>query len=262
MTSRRSVLAAVPLAAAALVLPTGSALAATPTTPATTPVPTDRPTTGQSPVALSTRRARPAPELPELVLDYPSDVDVRVRYVSRDADDPTGCATRGREETVEAAVPAGAATLRLGDARYELLQFHFHTPSEHVLDGHRFPVEQHWVHRGEDGSTLVLGLFLAGGGRGRSAQDRVLEQLPQECGDEVEVTGLDLAGALPRDLTTFRYPGSLTTAPYTEGVSWLVLARHRTLATASVRGFRRLFPDGDARELQPLRGRVVRLRRQ
>ena len=73
---------------------------------------------------------------------------------------------------------------------------------------------------------------------------------------------LDLAGALPRDLTTFRYPGSLTTAPYTEGVSWLVLARHRTLATATVRGVRRLFPDGDARELQPLRGRVVRLRRQ
>lgn len=260
MTSRRSVLAAVPLAAAALALPTGSALA-TPITAPATPAPTDRPTTGQSPVALSTRRARRAPELPELVLDHPSDVDVRVRCISRDAADPTGCTTRGREETVEAEVPAGAATLRLGDARYELLQFHFHTPSEHVLDGHRFPVEQHWVHRGEDGSTLVLGLFLAGGGRGRSAQDRVLERLPEECGDEVEVTGLDLAGALPRDLT-LRYPGSLTTAPYTEGVSWLVLARHRTLATATVRRFRALFPDGVARELQPLRGRVVRLRRQ
>lgn len=252
MPSRRSVLTAAPLAAAALVLPTGSALAG----------PAVPPTTGQSPVALSTQRARRDRDLPELALDYPSDVAVRVRYVSRDAADPGGCSTRGREETVEAEVPAGTATLRLGDARYELLQFHFHTPSEHVLDGHRFPVEQHWVHRGEDGSTLVLGLFLAGGGRGGSVQDRVLEQLPAECGNEVEVTGLDLAAALPRDLTTFRYPGSLTTAPYTEGVSWLVLARHRALATATVRNLRALFPEGDARDLQPLAGRIVQLRPQ
>ncbi len=250
MHSRRAVLAAVPLAA--LALSTGSALAA----------PADRPTTGQSPVALSTRRARPAPRLPELVLDYPTDVDVRVRYVSRDAGDPSGCSTRGREETVEAEVPQGAAGLLLGDTRYELLQFHFHTPSEHVLDGHRFPVEQHWVHRGPDGSLLVLGLFLAGGGRGGTVQDRVLDRLPDECGDEVQVAGLDLAGALPRDLTTFRYPGSLTTSPYTEGVSWLVLARHRTLATATITRFRSLFPDGDARDLQPLAGRTLSLRRQ
>lgn len=257
MPTRRSVLAALPLAAGALA---AGSLAWPPGTAAAAPA--DRPTRGESPIALTTRRARPAPDLPELVLDYPTDVDVRVRYVSRDPDDPSGCATRGREETVEAEVPAGAATLHLGDARYELLQFHFHTPSEHVLDGHRFPVEQHWVHRGEDGSTLVLGLFLAAGGRGRSAQDRVLERLPEECGEEVEVGGLDLAAALPRDLTTFRYPGSLTTSPYTQGVSWLVLARHRTLATATVTRFRSLFPDGDARDLQPLAGRVVHLRRQ
>ena len=249
MPSRRSVLAALPLAAAALTVPTGSALAH----------PAHRPTTGQSPVALSRRRARPAPGLPGLALDYPDEVDVRLRYVSRDADDPAGCTTRGHEETVEAEVPEGAAALHLGDARYELVQFHFHTPSEHVLDGERFPVEQHWVHRGEDGSTLVLGLFLTAGGRGRSVQDRVLRQLPEECGEEVEVRGLDLRASLPRTLTTLRYSGSLTTAPYTEGVSWLVLARPRALATETVDRLRALFPEGNARELQPLAGRTVEL---
>lgn len=131
-----------------------------------------------------------------------------------------------------------------------------------MLDGHRFPVEQHWVHRGDDGSTLVLGLFLAAGGRGGTTQDRVLERLPEECGEEVEVADLDLAGALPRDLDTFRYTGSLTTAPYTEPVSWLVLARHRSVATATAARLRALFPDGDARDLQPLGGRTVVLRRQ
>lgn len=253
MPSRRTVLRALPLTAAALTLsPTLASARAT-----NEPGPG-----GQSPISLSTRDARRDRGLPELVIDYPHDVDVRVRYVSRDASDPTGCATRGREETVEAEVPAGAAAVQLGDRRYELLQFHFHTPSEHVLDGHRFPLEQHWVHRGSDGSTLVLGLFLSGGSRGGTVQDRVLEQLPDECGDDVEVSGLDLAGALPRDLDTLRYSGSLTTSPYTEQVSWLVLTRHRAIASATIDRSQALFPGGNARDLQPLNGRTVSLRRQ
>lgn len=253
MTSRRTFLTAVPVTATLLALP-GTALAG------------DRPPRGprpqQSPIALRSRRAEHAPELPRLVVDYPREVEVSVRYVSRDPDDPSGCSTRGREETVEAAVPPGSASIRLGRTRYELEQFHFHTPSEHVLDGHRFPVEQHLVHRGPDGRTLVVGLFLTAGGRGGTAQDRVLERLPQECADEVPVAGIDLARSLPRDLSTFRYRGSLTTSPNTEGVSWLVLRRHRSIATATVEGFRSLFPDGDARDLQPLAGRVVALREQ
>ena len=223
------------------------------------------------PIALRTGRAQAAPRLPELVVDYPADVEVSVRYVSRDPDDPSGCTTRGREETIEAELPAGAASIRLGDTRYDLLQFHFHTPAPPspphpppppVPDGRRFPVEQHFVHRGPNGETLVIGLFLASGGRGGSVGDRVLERLPEECGEEVAVGGVDLASALPRDLDTFRYPGSLTTSPNTEGVSWLVLRRPGRLATVTVDGFRHVFPDGDARDLQPLNGRVVQLRRQ
>lgn len=249
MPSRRTVLRAVPLTAAALALSPALPAAATPVG-------------GQSPIALSVRDARRDRGLPELVVDYPDSVDVRVRYVSRDAGDPAGCTTRGREETIEAEVPAGAAGLRLGDRRYELLQFHFHTPSEHVLDGRRFPVEQHWVHRGDDGSTLVLGLLLAAGGRRGTAQDRVLERLPEECGEEVEVPGLDLAGALPRDLDTLRYSGSLTTSPFTEPVSWLVLTRPGSVRPGTAARLREAFPDGNARDLQPLGGRTVVLRRQ
>jgi carbonic anhydrase len=162
---------------------------------------------------------------------------------------------------VQADVPEGAAGVRIGGTRYELLQFHFHTPAEHRLDGSRFPVEQHFVHRGPDGETLVVGLFLAPGGRGDTLQDAVLGGLPEECGPEREVAG-DLAAALPRELSTFRYPGSLTTAPYSEPVSWLVLARHRNVAAASTRDYRKLFPEGDAREVQPLNGRVVQYRPQ
>jgi len=215
----------------------------------------------QSPIAIRSRSAVDAPDLPELVVDYPDHVDLRIHYISRDSDDPAGCTTRGPEETVEAEVPAGAAAVRLGSVCYELTQFHFHTHSEHVLDGHRFPVEQHFVHRGPDGQTLVVGLFLTGGGRGGTPQDTVLHTLPEECGQELEVC-VDLSRALPDDLSTFRYDGSLTTAPGTEGVSWVMLRQHRAVADSSVEGLEEHFPKGNARELQPLNDRTVRYRKQ
>lgn len=265
--TRRSFLTAVP----ALLLTPGLVGCATDPSPAppgtapsgaasTSPAPPAGPQ--QSPVALSTADAVPAPELPELVVDYPRSVDLSVRYVSRDPDDPTGCTTRGREETIEAEVPAGAAGISLDGVRYELKQFHFHTASEHTLDGRRYAVEQHFVHAGPNGETLVIGRFLDGGGPGGTTADRVLDDLPEECGDEIAIAGADLAGDLPADLSTLRYPGSLTTKPNTEGVSWLVLRTPGSVADETISEVRELFPDGDARDLQPLNGRVVRLREQ
>jgi carbonic anhydrase len=247
--SRRTFLLGVPaLAATALITPTAAAAP-----------PQQGP--HQSPIHIRSRDAVTAPDLPALEIDYPRQVDLRVRYVRKDESDPAGCSVRGREEVVEAEVPEGAASVRIGGTRYELLQFHFHTPAEHQLDWNRFPIEQHFVHRGPNGETLVVGLFLAPGGSGGTVQDAVLGGLPEECGPEHEVAG-DLSAALPRELSTFRYEGSLTTAPYSEPVSWLVLAKRRLVTAANVAAYRKLFPEGDAREPQPLNGRVVQYRPQ
>src|SRR5918998_861725 len=162
--------------------------------------------------------------------------------------------------TVLLGVPALAATALITPAAAAApphqSQIHIHTPAEHQLDWNRFPVEQHFVHRGPNGETLVVGLFLAPGGSGGTVQDAVLGGLPEECGPDRQVTG-DLVAALPRDLSTFRYQGSLTTDPYSEPVSWLVLARHGEVAATNAKAYRHLFPEGDAREPQPLNGRVV-----
>jgi carbonic anhydrase len=243
--SRRRLLLGVPgVAAAALIAPV--AAAAEP---------------HQSPIQIRSRDAVTARDLPLLEVDYPRQVDLRVHYVRRDEQDPAGCTVRGHEEAVQVDVPAGAGGVRLEGVHYELIQFHFHTPAEHQLDWNRFPLEQHWEHRGPNGETLVLGLFLAPGGTGDTVQDTVLGGLPDECGPEHQVSG-DLAAALPLDLSTFRYQGSQTTDPYSEPVSWLVLARHGMVAEDSAKAYRRLFPDGNAREPQPLNGRVVQYRPQ
>lgn len=253
--SRRTFL----LAGGAAALLTPAWLAAPAAARAAVPTTSSPPPAEQSPIALHTGQARPAPELADLVVDYPADVALRVRYVSKDpVGDPSGCGSRGHEEVIEAEVPSGIAAVHLGDVRYELLQFHFHTPSEHVLDGRRFPIEQHFVHKTADGRTLVLGLFL-GGGDGSAMQDRVLHALPEECGDEEEIEGIDIASGLPADRSTFRYDGSLTTSPYTEHISWLVLREHRLIADETIERLRSLFPDSDARDLQPLGDRVVAL---
>ncbi|MFI5733667.1 carbonic anhydrase family protein, partial [Kribbella sp. NPDC051587] len=86
--------------------------------------------------------------------------------------------------------------------------------------------------------------------------------VPAECSENVQLRGANLAAALPTDLSTFRYDGSLTTVPYTEPVSWLVLNHIREIKSTSLAHFQSRFPDGDSRPLQPLNGRTVTYRPQ
>ena len=210
----------------------------------------------QSPVRIGIGGAVPD-RLAPLRFEYATSTTVRLRYVRQDAADPAGCRRRGDEETVRAEVPPGAGTLWVGDAPYALEQVHWHTPSEHVIQGRRYPVEQHLVHRGRDGRLLVVAV-LVGDGLPHRELGTLLAAAPGECAPAVAMQAVDLTALLPASTASYRYPGSLTTAPYTEGVSWVVLARPLHAATADVAPFLRLFPDGNARPVQPLDGRSVR----
>jgi carbonic anhydrase len=248
--TRRSVLFAVPAAAAAIASPALMSRAT-----ATTLL-------HQSPIDIHRAGAVVSHELPALHVHYPHSLDLEIRYERKDSGQPDGCEHRTAEETVLAAIPAGAAWVTLGGVRYDLANFHFHTRSEHRLDGHQFPLEQHWVHLGPNGEKLVIGLFITTGGHGGTLQDQALATVPAECSENVQLRGANLAAALPTDLSTFRYDGSLTTDPYTEPVSWLVLNHIREIKSTSLAHFQSRFPDGDSRPLQPLNGRTVTYRPQ
>jgi carbonic anhydrase len=159
------------------------------------------------------------------------------------------------EATVRANVPAGTGWLRVEGVIYNLLQFHWHTPSEHVIAGAAFPMEMHLVHQAADGALLVVGVFIVEGHR-HPELDEIFAHLPAED-DSTMVPRFNLRRLLPKNRESFRYWGSLTTPPFTEGVQWVVLAEPLEMSAQQIQAFEALFPQGNSREVQPLNERIV-----
>ncbi|NUT49070.1 MAG: carbonic anhydrase family protein [Saccharothrix sp.] len=210
----------------------------------------------QSPIDITPAAIRVDPRLPRLQISYGHHVDGDLHYVRKDATAADGCAVRDHEETEEFEVEPGAGSVTLSGVRYDLVQFHFHTPSEHRFAGHADPLEMHLVHRSAAGALLVIGVPLRVGPA--STVDDVLAHLAPECGEEVHLGDLDLNTLLPLNRATARYTGSLTTAPFTEGVQWFLMGE-KTVTRATVSRFQSLFHAGNARPAQPLNGRTVQV---
>lgn len=201
----------------------------------------------QSPIDFRTKdvvRVRPD-GLPRLEFDYRARTDLQVEN--------TG--SPDEFASVRANVPAGAGRLEVDGVTYELKQFHFHTPSEHRIDGEAFPMEMHLVHQAAKGALLVVAVLIEEGHR-HGELEKVFDHLPEE-GASVPVAGFKLSRLLPGDRRSLRYRGSLTTPPFTEGVKWVVLVRALELPEDQIEAFRALFPDGNSRETQALNGRTV-----
>ncbi|MDT3427023.1 carbonic anhydrase [Paenibacillus forsythiae] len=140
---------------------------------------------------------------------------------------------------------------------YTLKQFHFHLPSEHEVGGKHNEMELHFVHKTADGEIAVLGILINGGAE-NAELNKLWSQLPREESEEaVAIDGkFDLKALLPGDLHSYRYHGSLTTPPCTEGVQWIVLQQPVEWSEAQIGAFRTLFPH-DNRPVQPLEGRTL-----
>lgn len=208
----------------------------------------------QSPIDIRVRNIIRRRTLPQLGVHYSTDTAVSVRYVRRDETSVDGCSVRGVEETEEIEVEPGAGWIQFDGNRYELLQFHFHTPSEHTVEGRHAPLEMHLVHRSAAGVRLVIAILLVPGHS--SEPDQVLRRLPGECAEPLEIEHVNLSALLPDNRSTVRYTGSLTTSPYTEGVLWFI-AVPKTVSQEGIKNFQTLFPEGDSRPTQPLNGRII-----
>lgn len=206
----------------------------------------------QSPIDIVTADVVVDPFFKPIVFQYASAVHLTVMNVAS-----------GTENGTIRGIPAVGSTLTYDAATYDLLQFHFHVDSEHAIDGRKSPMEIHFVNQksGSSGTDdlLVVARFIEVG-----APDAVLApffsaiaDIPDD-GDVFALTDFNLASLAPIGQPQYRYAGSLTTPPYTEGVLWNVFrGTPLFLSQDQIDAFAAAFPDGDSRPLQPLNGRIV-----
>lgn len=158
--------------------------------------------------------------------------------------------------TIQINVPPGGK-LAAGDNSYELVQFHFHAPSEHLINGKHFPMEAHFVHsNAASGALGVLGVFLIEG-RSNQAFARIADTFPLNAGDEAPApTGAGPRGLVPKSLKYWKYEGSLTTPPCSEIVDWMVCMDPMEVAKADIAKFTALY-SMNARPVQEARRRFI-----
>ena len=152
---------------------------------------------------------------------------------------------------------APGSFIRVGDKRYELKQFHFHRPSEEKINGRSFDMVAHLVHADAAGNLVVVAVLLNKGSDNPLIHE-LWNDLPKEKDKEAtfDKVQIDLNQLLPANRGYYTFPGSLTTPPCSENVTWFVLKQPVTISDAEVARFANLYSD-DARPTQPLNGRVV-----
>ncbi|WP_316364454.1 carbonic anhydrase [Candidatus Thiodiazotropha sp. CDECU1] len=153
--------------------------------------------------------------------------------------------------------PVHNSTLMLGDVPYKLLQFHFHTPSEHAHEGERYAMEVHLVHKSADGNLAVIGVLLKRGKENPTLR-KVLDNVSGNINEVKLAQGVTINAAdlLPADRQLFHYSGSLTTPPCSENVNWFVMKTPVEVSDAQVKQFARLVGK-NARPLQPMHWRSM-----
>ncbi|UVO30273.1 carbonic anhydrase [Bradyrhizobium arachidis] len=132
-------------------------------------------------------------------------------------------------------------TLHLGDRGYALKQFHFHHPSEHLVEGKRFAMEAHFVHADADGLAVVGVLMVAG--KPNAVFKKIVAAMPSDEGRAVPADpAIDPSQLLPAQRAYYHYAGSLTTPPCSETVDWIVLANPIEVGETDIAGFGKVFP--------------------
>ena len=149
------------------------------------------------------------------------------------------------------------SSLAVDNTVFALKQFHFHVPSENHIAGRAFPMEAHFVHTDAQGHLAVVAVMFVHGAR-NPALEALWTHLPTKA-DERHALSPEIAAAslLPADRDYYRYEGSLTTPPCSEGVQWLVLKQPVTASAAQISRMAAALGHANNRPIQPIGARVV-----
>lgn len=159
--------------------------------------------------------------------------------------EPTTAKLENNRHTV-VITPEPGSDLRVGAERYHLVQFHFHTPSEHAVAGKHRPLELHFVHATDDEKKLLVLGALVKPGDPNGAWDKIAGALPAEKDGTAELAEFNPRDLLPENAEKaerYVYPGSLTTPPCTEGVAWNVFVEPIVMSPQQILEFRSVYED-------------------
>jgi carbonic anhydrase len=156
--------------------------------------------------------------------------------------------------TIQVNVPAGSK-VRIDGRPFDLLQFHFHRPSEEHIDGKPSAMVIHFVHKNAEGELAVLAVMLREGNENPGIKT-LWTHAPKAEGPEVVPDGVmfNPVNLLPREMDFFHYDGSLTTPPCTEKVKFYILKTQVNVSKEQMAEFPFKM---NARPIQPTNGRPI-----
>jgi carbonic anhydrase len=191
-------------------------------------------------------------ELPAAEIDTPSGEEVEVLNQAGVVD------ALDNGHTIQINTATGE-TMTVGDKTYALVQFHFHAPSEHTVDGEHFPMEMHFVHQADDGALAVLGVPVAEGAPNAGIAP-LLAQVAHAPGTATTIRmPVDFAEHVFTGVTgIYHYSGSLTTPPCSEGVNWYIRKTPTELSKEQIAEFTEVY-DHNNRPVQALNERTLYL---
>jgi carbonic anhydrase len=174
-----------------------------------------------------------------------SEADIQINY------QPSSFTAKNNGHTVQADANTDENSIVIDGKEYKLVQFHFHVPSEHQMDGKNLDMELHLVHKSEDDQLAVLGVLMKAGKENKTLAE-LWSKLPKEESEEnIQLEEeINLSALLPQDKTAYHYNGSLTTPPCSEGVKWTVFAEPISVSQEQIDLFASVFPDNH-RPVQP-----------
>ncbi|OTQ30842.1 carbonic anhydrase [Gilliamella apicola] len=151
----------------------------------------------------------------------------------------------------------GNNQLILDEQIFTLQQFHFHTPSENTIKGKHYPMEAHFVYKNKAGELTVVALMF-NSGEANFEIEKAWQQMPTEVNNKTILNKtVDINTLFPKKLDYYRFSGSLTTPPCTEGVRWIVLEQATTASDEQIQKFHSIMHHDNNRPVQPLNGRVI-----
>ena len=152
---------------------------------------------------------------------------------------------------------APGSTLQVDGISFELKQFHFHAPSENLIKGKSYPLEGHLVHVNSKGEIAVVAVMYEAG-KANTALTEAFRALPAKVGEIQPLSSsISAEQLLPKRRDYYRFSGSLTTPPCSEGVRWLVMKQPVEVSQTQIDAFKAVMHTPNNRPVQALNGRVV-----